>query len=165
MKPTLIIPFLAILASCNQEPQPAPIATPETNNPSTNRILDRLIGDWKNEDGMSYEKWIKNSDTTYLSFGYKLNGADTVYAERVTVSRRNGEWFSENTVPNQNNGLAVPFKITQLTANDMHFNNPEHDFPTDIHYTLMNDSTIHAYIVGPNESGGKDTIPFNFIRL
>ncbi len=128
-------------------------------------MFDRLVGVWKNEDGKSYERWIKNADGSYLSEGFQVKDGDTVYAERVYVYQENSHWFSENTVPTQNEGKAVKFKVTQLSQDEVHFNNPAHDFPTDIHYHLTGKNTIYAFIAGPNLSGSRDTISFNFIRV
>lgn len=127
-------------------------------------VFDRLVGLWKSEDGTSYERWRKNADGSYLAVGFQVNNADTVYSERVYIHRENGQWVSENTVPGQNEGKAIPFAVTKLTSDEVHFSNPAHDFPTDIHYHLSGDNAISAYITGPNQSGGFDTIPFDFVR-
>ncbi len=129
------------------------------------KLFDKLIGLWKNEDGKSYERWTKNVDGSYLSLGFQVKDLDTVYTERVYVHYENGQLISENTVFEQNEGKAIKFTITKLTQDEVHFNNPTHDFPTDIHYFLANENTIHAFIAGPNQSGSRDTIPFNFIRV
>jgi len=68
-------------------------------------------------------------------------------------------------VTGQNEGKSVKFTATQLSAAAIQFSNPAHDFPTDINYTITSDTTLHAFIIGPNQKGGKDTIPFNFRRV
>ena len=128
-------------------------------------LFHRLLGVWKNEDGKSYERWTKNADGSYNSVGFQLKDKDTVFTERVYVHLENDQWVSENTVPDQNNGNAIKFKVTSLSENEAHFNNPTHDFPTDIHYSLSGNDTIQVYIAGPNQIGSFDTIPFNFIRI
>jgi hypothetical protein len=127
-------------------------------------VFDKLIGTWKNEDGKSFERWTKN-DNGYKSVGFRLKGADTIYTEQVMVRNEDGKWISENTVVGQNEGKAVKFIASILTDNTVQFGNPAHDFPTDINYTVANANTLNAFIVGPNNKGGKDTIPFNFIRV
>jgi len=52
-----------------------------------------------------------------------------------------------------------------LNETIVQFSNPAHDFPTDINYTVADANTLRAFIVGPNNKGGKDTIPFNYIRV
>lgn len=128
-------------------------------------IFDNLVGLWKNEDGKSYERWTKNADGSYLSVGFQIKNGDTQYAERVHVHRENDKWVSENSVTGQNDGKAIKFMVTTLTREELHFSNPAHDFPTDIHYHLPDKNNIKAFIAGPNQSGGRDTIPFNFTRV
>lgn len=128
-------------------------------------LFDKMLGLWENEDGKSYERWSKLDDNTYLSVGFQVDGADTVYTERVEIHNKNGQWISENTVPGQNDGKAIEFRVTELTGNEVHFSNPAHDFPTDIHYHLTNEKTVNAFIAGPNQAGGVDTIPIHFTRV
>ena len=52
-----------------------------------------------------------------------------------------------------------------MNENTIQFSNPEHDFPNDINYTLQNNQTINAFIVGRNKKGGFDTILFNYKRI
>lgn len=164
-KAIIFLSALGLLSACGNN------ATKTTSDNSSQEkleqviLFDRLIGLWKNEDGKSYERWTKNVDGSYLSVGFQVKDADTVYAERVYVHRENGQWTSENTVLEQNEGKAVKFTVTKLTQDEAHFNNPTHDFPTDIHYYLADENTIHAFIAGPNQSGSRDTIPFNFMRI
>ena len=65
----------------------------------------------------------------------------------------------------QNEGKAVKFTSTFLNETSVQFSNPAYDFPTDINDTVTDANTIRAFIVGPNNKGGKDTIPFNYIRV
>ncbi|MBK7871748.1 MAG: hypothetical protein IPJ74_14255 [Saprospiraceae bacterium] len=161
----LLFSVLGLLSACGNK---ATNATSDDASAETSEemiVFDKLIGLWKNEDGKSYERWTKNADGSYLSTGFQVNDADTIYTERVHVHRENDQWISENTVSGQNEGTAVKFTVTKLTKDEAHFNNPAHDFPTDIHYHLADENTIQAFIAGPNQSGSHDTIPFNFIRV
>ncbi len=154
---------LVVLAACKNNAQNQ--STTTASAPSQTLCFDRLLGLWQNVESKSYERWTKNGDGTYRSVGFKIVAMDTVYTERVDLRLVNGQWRSENTVVEQNEGKAVPFEVTKLTSDEVHFSNPKHDFPTDIHYRLADDNTIEAYIVGPNTTGGFDTIPFNFKRV
>lgn len=128
-------------------------------------LFDRLIGLWKNEDEKSFERWTKNADGSYLSVGFQAKNADTVFTEHVYVHRENDQWISENTVSGQNEGKAIKFTVVKLSQDIAHFSNPTHDFPTDIYYHLADDNILRAFIAGPNPSGNRDTIPFNFMRV
>lgn len=127
-------------------------------------VLDRLLGTWKSEDGKTFERWSKGRDN-YHSFVYTLNGTDTLVNEQAIVFKESGKWIFETTVNGQNQGKSVRFTASVVKDNVIQFSNPQHDFPTDINYTLSDSETVSAFIAGPNSKGGKDTIPFNFKRM
>lgn len=85
----------------------------------------------------------------------------SIQADRIELYIR----ISENTVPEQNEGRAIKFTVTKLTQVELNFSNPSHNFPTGIHYHLTSESTLHAFISGPNQSGKRDIIPFYFMRV
>jgi len=128
-------------------------------------IFDKLTGVWQSEDGKSFERWTKNDNGSYRSVGFSIKGNDTSWNEQANIYRENGNWIFENTVKGQNDGKAVRFTSSFLNENSVQFSNPAHDFPTDVNYTVADANTLRAFIVGPNNKGGKDTIPFNYIRV
>lgn len=128
-------------------------------------IFDKLTGVWQNEDGKSFEHWTKNNNDSYRSVGFSIKGNDTSWNEQAIIYRDKGNWIFENTVKGQNEGKAVKFTSSFLNETSVQFSNPAHDFPTDINYTIADANTLWAFIVGPNNKGGKDTILFNYIRV
>ena len=128
-------------------------------------VFDRLVGTWKSENGKSFERWTRNPDGTYASVVYALNGKDTLFLERAKIYKDHEKWVFENTVSGQNDGKAVKFMAGTVNEKTVQFSNPEHDFPNDINYTLPDDNTVNAFIVGKNQKGGHDTIPFNYKRI
>jgi hypothetical protein len=128
-------------------------------------LFDQLVGTWQNEDGKSFERWTKNEGGTYKSVGFSVKGTDTSWNEQANIYRENNNWVFDNLVKGQNNGKSVKFISSKLSENNVQFSNPAHDFPTDINYTVADANTLNAFIVGPNDKGGKDTIPFNFKRI
>ena len=128
-------------------------------------VFDKLAGTWKSEDGKSFEQWTKKDDGTYQARAYSVKGADTSWNEQANIYRENENWVFENTVKGQNHDRAVRFTSTILNDTTVQFSNPQHDFPTDINYTVADANTLNAFIIGPNKNGGKDTIPYNFIRI
>lgn len=168
VKTTLTLTCLLICifnAGCNDKPAESEKATELTISEPESIVFDKLVGLWKNEDGKSFEQWIKNDDGTFQSRGYSISGTDTSWNEQATIYPENNKWVFENTVKNQNDDKAIKFTSTILNATTVQFSNPQHDFPTDINYTLPDVNTINAFIAGPNNKGGKDTIPFNFTRI
>ena len=133
--------------------------------PAPPHVFEKLLGTWKLEGGKTYERWKKNNDGTYRSDVYKLKGADTSWNDQAHIYPENGQWIFENTVKGQNDDKPVKFTSSKLTDNSVQFTNPAHDFPTDINYTVPDQNTVNAFIIGPNGKGGKDTIPFNYKRF
>lgn len=128
-------------------------------------IFDKLTGVWQSEDGKSFERWTKNDIGSYRAVGFSIKGSDTSWNEQADIYRENGNWIFENTVKGQNDGKAVKFTSSLLNETSVQFSNPAHDFPTDVNYTVADANTLRAFIIGPNNTGGKDTIRFNYIRV
>jgi len=167
MKAFLILSLLIVITACNDEKneqEKSAEATPVSSE-SKQLVFDKLVGLWKNPEADNFEQWIKNSDGTYRSKGFSVKGADTSWNEQASIFSENNNWVFENTVKGQNDGKAVKFTSTIFNDKTVQFSNPQHDFPTDINYTVVDANTVNAFIVGPNKNGGKDTIPFNFIRI
>ena len=128
-------------------------------------VFDKLLGTWINEDGKSFERWSQNENGSYKSVVFRVKEADTIYTEEVIVYHQNGKWISKNKEFGQNDEKAVQFTVSLLTDSSVQFSNPEHDFPTDIQYTIIHSNRVNAFIAGPNKKGGKDTIPFTYTRV
>lgn len=122
-------------------------------------ILDRICGIWKIEGENAYEQWHK-SNNRYISRMFSMNREDTIFSEAANLFLKDELWNFETIVKNQNNEKPVLFIQTELKADAITFANPEHDFPKFIHYELISDTVLHAYI-----SGNSDTVRFNFARL
>ncbi len=143
------------------ETEAAPSTTPSVKQ----LVFDKLVGTWQSEDGKSFERWSKNDGDTYHSAAFSINGSDTTWNEQADIYQEGDNWVFDNKVTGQNEGKSV--KFTSIVVNDtmVQFSNPAHDFPTDINYTVPGSNTVKAFIVGPNNKGGKDTIPFNYTRV
>jgi hypothetical protein len=165
IKTIVVLSALGLSSACGSKEKPTSSEGALQKNLQQEIIFDRLLGLWKNEEGSGFERWTMNADGSYFSVGFRVKDADTLYTERVHVHQEGNQWVSENTVTGQNEGKAIKFAVSQLIRDEVHFSNPAHDFPTDIHYRLTDVNTITAYIAGPNETGGKDTIPFQFKRI
>ena len=166
---TSLIGFLLIInvMACN-DTRSGSAKTTETNtanNETKELVFDKLVGLWKSEDSRSFEQWDKNTDGSYQSRVYSIKGVDTSWNEKANIYPENDNWIFENTVKGQNDGKAVKFTSTILNEKTVQFSNPQHDFPTDVNYTVPDANTLNAFIIGPNNKGGKDTIPFNYTRI
>jgi hypothetical protein len=162
----IILLFATLLFNCNNEKASDTEAANsiETASPPP-PVFEKLTGTWQSENGKNFERWKRNADGTYRSEVYSLKGADTSWKEQALIYPENGKWIFENTVKGQNDGRPVKFTSTLLTDNSVQFSNPANDFPTDVNYTLPDQNTLNAFIIGPNSTGGRDTIPFNSRRV
>jgi hypothetical protein len=66
--------------------------------------------------------------------------------EKIHLAFRNGNYYYIPTVKNQNGEQPVEFKITSNNETGFVAENPLHDFPKRISYTLVNKDSIHAVI-------------------
>jgi hypothetical protein len=160
------IPILIVITfACNNSGDSTTKKKDASTPPPLQLIFDKLTGVWQNEDGKSFERWTKNDHGSYRAVGFSIKGNDTSWNEQADIYQENGKWIFENTVKGQNEGKAVKFTSTFLNETSVQFSNSAHDSPTVINYTVTDDNTLWAFIVGPNNKGGKDTIPFNYIRV
>lgn len=165
-KTMLSAAIVAVVFACETKEVNAESVTHENHTEAEKPfVLDQLIGTWKSEDGKSFERWKKNGDGSYRSEVYILRGKDTVFTENAAVYQEGGKWIFENAVAGENEGKTVRFTAVIRDEKRIQFSNPLHDFPNEINYTLRDNHTLNAFIVGNNETGGLDTIPFNYSRL
>ncbi|HET6559637.1 MAG TPA: DUF6265 family protein [Prolixibacteraceae bacterium] len=104
-----------------------------------------LIGNWQNQSakGLLTETWRKLDDSTMVGQSYFIAGADTLFLENIRLEQRKDILTYIPIVRDQNNGQAVYFTLTRSTDSVLVFENPEHDFPQKITYSIMaNDSLI-----------------------
>ena len=157
--------FIITIAACNDKSEKEKTTQPTNDKATKQLVFDKLIGTWKSGDGKSFEQWIKNDNGTFQYRAYSVKGIDTLWNEQAIVYPENNTWIFENTVKDQNDGKAVKFTSIILNETTVQFSNPQHDFPTDINYTVPDANTVNAFIIGPNNKGGRDTIPFNYTRI
>ena len=160
--------LIAALSGCNNQSSNESAQTTETTEtvpPQNQLIFEKLIGTWQSHDGKSFERWKKDSSGTYQSDAFSVKGNDTSWNEHARIYPEKEKWIFENTVKGQNDGKPARFESTSLNESSVQFSNPAHDFPTDINYSVPNANTVKAFIIGPGNKGGRDTIPFNYTRV
>jgi hypothetical protein len=122
--------------------------------------LDAFEGTWKLTTDNQYERWVKNPDGSFSTTVYSPNGSDTAVSERVKIHKEGEHWLFETLVNGQNNGKPIVFTSTIESDSLIQFENPAHDFPNIIHYSLLSPNTLRAFIAGKS-----DTIYFNYTRV
>ena len=159
-----IVAIVSFSAGCKNsatgEPTPTPVS--EVRSRSTMTLFEKFLGTWQTRGGKSFEQWSKNGDGTYASRVFSLAGSDTNWKEEARIFPEDNAWIFQNVVKGENDGKEVRFTSSIINDTSVLFSNPAHDFPTDIQYTLLNDSTLQAFITGPGSKGGRDTVWFDY---
>lgn len=123
-------------------------------------VLPWLEGHWERiemkENRSAHERWAHDSGGDLLGWGVSLKNSDTVFVEKLKIIQKEGKWFYVADVVE--NPSPVFFEITSITQNGFVCENPTHDFPKKIQYTLVGD-TLTAITSGD----GKEN-KFVFLR-
>lgn len=104
---------------------------------------DFLEGSWKVMNKPIFEHWTKLNPTTLQGFGYELKDGKIVVKEYLKVVTKRNKICYVATVVNQNHGNDINFNLTSSDSVFL-FQNLKHDFPKQIAYTIINDSTINV---------------------
>jgi len=110
-----------------------------------------VIGTWKMpiKNGFLFEKWVKLNDSVFQNKAFRIkNTADTIMMESVKIEFKSNAYYYTSTVPDQNNQIPVPFKITSFSKKGFVAENAEHDFPQRISYELNSEGSLYAFIDG-----------------
>ena len=121
-----------------------------------------LIGSWKLKDKSIYEVWSASDDNNTLEGkSYRITGTDTIVMERIKLTYQDGAFHYMPDVP-QNKG-PVDFKITHYDNRSFVAENPKHDFPKIIRYTIVRKEG-HDILEASIEGNGK-VIPYRFEKV
>ncbi|WP_123845476.1 DUF6265 family protein [Chitinophaga lutea] len=109
-----------------------------------------LLGTWSGgtPGRQLVEIWEKQNDSTFTGRGLMVKGVDTALLEAISLEERNGQLYYVPTVTGQNKGQAVRFTLTSITGSQLAFENPSHDFPQKVTYTLVTPDSLLAEISG-----------------
>lgn len=126
-----------------------------------------LMGTWENKSsrGSIYETWTKVSATEMNGKSYALKDLDTIFFETIKLVQEPEGLFYIPTVKNQNDMLPVIFTLKSISESEMIFENPDHDFPQMISYSLIEPDSLVAEISGiKNGNLRKQQFPMKRIR-
>lgn len=112
--------------------------------------LEQLVGVWQSQSNQSiiYETWGKVSDKELRGKSYSLQGNDTIVYESIVLIAEGKSWALIPTVANQNNNKPIKFLALKLEDKVWTFENPQHDFPQTITYSLIDANNLVATISG-----------------
>lgn len=127
--------------------------------------MEELVGNWKDEgtNKQFYEEW-KASESGLEGLGFVLSKGDTIMIENMNMVERDSNLEFEVRVNNQNRGQVISFKATDCSENFVAFENPEHDFPQSIEYSLVSKNELKVTLSGVERDEQKE-VEFNFSRL
>ena len=126
-----------------------------------------LVGSWENitSKGNIYETWHKTSENAFSGKSYMVKENDTIIFENIRLVQEQDRLFYIPTVKNQNDGLSVRFVAKTISATQLVFENPQHDFPQIISYTKINADSLIAEISGvKNGQQRKQTFPMKRMK-
>jgi hypothetical protein len=112
--------------------------------------FDQFSGLWQtnNSETDIYESWKKIDDSTLYGKSYAMNGPDTMIFENIQLKIEGNNALYIPTVTDQNEGKAIPFKMTRSTDTSFTFENAEHDFPQKITYRFIKKDSLVATVEG-----------------
>ncbi|MEO6212212.1 MAG: DUF6265 family protein [Vicinamibacterales bacterium] len=127
---------------------PAGQAAEPAVRPAKISQVEWLGGTWLGASGASVfeERWTPPAGGSMLSVGRTLrNGVMNAFEFLCIVERNGGLVYS--AMPNGRQP-ATDFRMTAIEATAITFENPAHDFPKMIRYTLKADGTLEAVVSG-----------------
>jgi len=115
--------------------------------------INWLLGTWENHTtSMALnESWVRLNDTVFVGIGTFMEGEDTLSSESIRLEQHGSDLYYVPVVSNQNQGEPVQFKLKEKSQNHLVFENPTHDFPQNISYTLIREDSMVARIFGSME--------------
>jgi hypothetical protein len=114
------------------------------------KVASWLIGEWGNtsEQGTLYESWVADNDSVFTGRSYFIRHGDTVSSEAIKLVQLKDSIYYIPVVRNQNDGMAVKFKLVSYDSATLRFENLSHDFPQKITYHKVSPDSLFAEISG-----------------
>jgi len=111
-----------------------------------------LQGTWKMENKEVYEHWDQLGNLKLKGISYKIKEGKVMVSEYLEITQENDEIIYTATVPNQNNGVGVDFKLSKMDS-AFTFENPDHDFPKKIVYQKLNETEVYVQVTDGKQKG------------
>lgn len=138
--------------------------TAKAQNATTIKQMQWLEGSWKNDKTGNIETWRLVNDTTLGGIStHKDDDGEALVDEVIRIVLRGNSFYYIPLVPDQNKGKEVEFKVVAFTAKSFTAENPSHDFPQRITYTLKDATHLYATIQG-KQNGKNKVVEFFFTK-
>jgi len=126
----------------------------KTSSSPTISDLNWLAGDWQTAEGrrQTDEHWTQPAGGLMMGLGRTVTQGRTLEFEYLRIEQRpDGIFYVAHP---QARCPATDFKMTRLSAMEVVFENPAHDFPKRIMYRKADDGTLSATVdAGPGSKG------------
>ena len=122
-------------------------------------FLQYLEGTWKIEGRETYEEWTLEHRKELQGFVYAVSGTNKHIKETLTLKWVDGNLVYEATVPDQNQGNTIQFKLNTEETSCFSFENMNHDFPKKIQYKKIDDQRVEVSVKGSDGTG------FSYIQV
>lgn len=113
-----------------------------------------LKGTWERQNvkpgNTAFEVWEQTAEGLAGS-GVSLTGSDTTFVERLSIIEKDSDIYYVAFV--SSNGSPTYFKITSVSDNGFISENPQHDFPKKIAYTLDGNKLTAVISAGEKAMG------------
>jgi hypothetical protein len=113
-----------------------------------------LEGTWASGDsiGFSGEAWTKANSKLLLGEGLFNMPDNSIMIEELSIHISGDKMYYSAIVPDQNEGREVSFMATYIGADSLVFENPEHDYPKKIIYSLNHEKQLEVHIIGEDDA-------------
>ncbi len=161
--------LLRLVASCLLVPLTLFAAKPEPPKPTAAAVINQLAwlaGKWRHEKAgrVIDEQWMAPAVGVMLGMSRTVSRGKVTEHEFMQV--REGPGGALYFIAQPSGQKEAAFQIKSLSATEAVFENPQHDFPQRIIYTLQPDGSLLAAIEGPGGADGKDRrIEFSYKRI
>lgn len=112
--------------------------TPKDQAGEDLKTLEWILGTWQRTNVQpgttAYEAWRKESEQVYTGLGWSMKGSDTSFVEKLRIEIKEGKPYYVADV--RENAEPVYFLMSELSSTGFKSENPEHDFPKVITYSL-----------------------------
>ena len=138
---------------------------PPAPPPSAIARLAWLAGNWRTVTGgrVIEEQWMAPAAGLMLGMGRTVAKGRVLEHEFLQI--RAGPGGDLFYIAHPSGQKEATFPITSLTDTAVVFENPQHDFPQKISYTLQPDGSLLAVTEGPGPGGQLKRIEFHYERL
>lgn len=122
-----------------------------------------LPGTWELQESEfpTFEVWAFTHEGSLSGESYQVKAGEKHLSETFRIYQHGQAIFYEATVPTQNEGRSIVFRLHTSADSSYHFENPAHDFPQFIRYQLLRTGHLQVEI---GKLGNASAHRFSFKR-